>query len=481
MDLGDLHELAVLSGQVLPSVSFPYSGAIVLSTLERIQPGASGETIDAIASRIGDLSGADRQMVNITLDASYEHYFRPSYALSLREMLAKIDPLAVLTLSYQLDLSTVLFINAIFQREYLLNDPVDNVFRSLPGNPITLENNDVRQGYFSYTSPQFSFIIGRQDVQIGPSPFSSLVVSPEIPFLDALQWRLHLGSMSMTMIVSTLENRQAAADVTIPSGSPYGFGRTVILHNIHYFEYDLGFLRLGIGGQVIITREDNAFQASDFFPVFSWHNANIIPNNLTLTLDASLVPFPGFEAYAQFGFDDINTNGIGSGDAGIPTIHAGLAGLSWRTLHDGYSLEVGAEAGYTHYLWGSYEDDIPLARAIYRMNLDDTNQWLPLNSPFGPGTAWVLLEARAATPWMLDLRYSARLLFQKPGVDLAVTPYEADPAIEAQPMELTFRTGLAVRFTPWKWITLTLEPELYVESGTVWAELTVGAGSRVGR
>ena len=315
-------------------------------------------------------------------------------------------------MSYQTGLSLAVFIQATLQREYqldfLLPNTTSNLPSPLPGNPVALENNDVMAGYLLYSPGPFEIVFGRQRFSLGPSPLTSLVVSRSVPYLDALNVGVDLGRLRMTLLVSTLENRYARDDNSGLVASPYGFSDTVILHNIHYFEYDFGFLRAGIGAQVIIIRPANAFQIADFFPVFSWHNADIVPNNLTLTIDVSAVPVPGLEVYAQFGFDDINASFV-SVDGTIPTITAGLIGAAWRQRWPHSSLDAVLEAGYTHYLWGSFDDSAYLARAIYRVHVDGTNEWIPLNSPFGPGTIWVLARASLATPWNLDVVARAAL------------------------------------------------------------------------
>ena len=262
-------------------------------------------------------------------------------------------------------------------------------------------------------------------------------------------------------------------------GGPYDFGSTVILNNIHYFEYNFGFLRLGICGEVIITRPQNAFQISDFFPVFSWHNANIKPNNLSLIFDVSAVPFQGFEVYGQYGFDDINASIAGGEDSPIPTIDAGLLGASWWSPRNRFLGTVTAEIGFTHYLWGSFLVDVPLARAIYRMDRDGPDSWMPLTSPFGPGCAWALLTAKLDTPWNVSAAASFQLLSRNSAASLT-GPYKEDDAIAGATREVTFKGSLEIVYQPWPWLRLSCKPALQVANGQIWGELTLGARSTVG-
>ncbi|MCX7030737.1 MAG: hypothetical protein NTU62_11555 [Spirochaetes bacterium] len=353
-------------------------------------------------------------------------------------------------------------------------DSTSNLPSPLPGNPVALENNDVQSGYLLYSPGPFEIVFGRQRFSLGPSPLTSLVVSRAVPYLDALDVSLSLGRLHMTLLVSTLENR-ATIDDGAHGTAPYASDETVILHNVHYFEYDFGFIRAGIGAQVIIIRPANAFQIADFFPVFSWHNADIVPNNLTLTMDVSAVPYPGLELYAQYGFDDINASFV-SVDGTIPTITAGLIGASWRSRWPRSSLEAVLEAGFTHYLWGSFDDGAYLARAIYRLHVDGINEWIPLNSPFGPGTIWVLARASLTTPWNLDVVAKAQFLARNPSANLTGT-YDGSEAIANAALEPSLQAGVEVAYSPWKWLRVTLEPVLHCTSAKTWMELTIGAGT----
>jgi len=215
--------------------------------------------------------------------------------------------------------------------------------------------------------------------------------------MDILRLTLPLGRLSLDFMISSLENTRALEEAGVnedPSSLGFSFaedgvpGVTVVLANLHRFEYDFGFLRAAVSGLCVYAREDNAFVLADFFPVFSWHASDIKPNNLSLIFDLDAVLFPGFRVMAQFGFDDISTKGLGIGDSDIPTIFAGIAGLQYTRALSFATLDLYAEAGYTHYLWGSFNDKWYLGRAIYRLELDRDTHALPLTSPFGPGTVW---------------------------------------------------------------------------------------------
>ena len=472
-----LERLSSEAGQVLPSASFPYSGSYLFGNVTALQ-GRAGDRADPQLQQMGArLAGQDGAAIDAAIAVTYERYVRPDIALPLGEYLQVVDPFVVLELSYQLDLSLAVYVEAVALREYRVGMGGDNWLPYRDGNPVALENNMVQQGYLYFNPGPFEITFGRQKVSIGPSPFTSIAISRAVPFLDALNLKANLGRLRMTLLLSTLENRSAQGDVTIPTAD-YAFSKTVILYNTHYFEYDFGFLRAGIGSSVLITRPDNAFQISDFFPVFSWHNANIVPNNLSLFLDVSAVPLRGVKLYGQFGFDDINAGFAGAHDTGIPTIWAGLLGAEWFGGLASVPLSAAVEVGYTHYLWGSFDDDVPLARAIYRMDLDGPRQWMPLTSPFGPGAAWVIAEVTAETPWHLSSTLSFRLVSRNTLASLA-GPYVADPIVRNAARTLALQTGLGVIYRPFPWLKATVNPVLHVEDGTAWLELEAGAGAHL--
>lgn len=102
----------------------------------------------------------------------------------------------------------------------------------------------------------------------------------------------------------------------------------------------------------------------DFFPVFSWHQSDFAPNNLCLVFDADLVPFPEFRVMFQYGLDDINIIFAGVADEPIPTIDGLIFGLEYTRQLPFAGFTAYGEIGYTHYLWGSYNNTVSMARSI---------------------------------------------------------------------------------------------------------------------
>ncbi len=394
------------------------------------------------------------------------------------------SPAAELALGLGRRTGEYIYVEGVAQREWKIDSSI-NIPTPVEGNPLPFENNLVREGYLFAPIGSLDVAFGRQDLFLGPDREDSLYVSNRVPFLDALRATLRLGPLKMTSITSTLENGRAEPDVTIPPNdgtSVYGFGISTILYNVHYFEYTWRRVRLGLGSQVVIARPLNNFHLGDFFPVFSWHNADITPNNMSLVGDVSVAPLRGVELFFQYGYDDISGETFGFGDSAIPTIDAYIGGVRFdhrlgaeQAPRAGSSTRAGGKisgpgppaqadrtrpvtlggsllAGYTHYLWGNFDDSESLSRAIYRLEADGPRRSMPLTSPHGPGALW--FRARASLEWRgapvewgaarAGLQY--RALGRKPGADLYTTPYASSDAIEATARTWNHRVQLEAEY-----------------------------------
>jgi hypothetical protein len=337
------------------------------------------------------------------------------------------QPAAQLSLGFeQLD-GISLFIQIVLQRQWLDSDAWSNLPIPAGGNPVPAEYNNIRAGYLAMPVGPIHVTIGRQQVSIGPHPFDSLMVSDRTPFLDAVATRLSSGPLEMTWLISTLENGIAQPDVEPVVNPLYGFDTNTIFYNIHHFQWNWPRLNIGIGSQILVAREMNNFHLGDFFPVFSWHNADIIPNNMCLVGDVVFRPYDGSQLFVQYGFDDIDGSIFGWVDSEVPTICGLIVGGSHRLPW--LNGRVEAVGGYTHYLWGNFDEEQFLARAIYRLEADGSRKSMPLTSPYGPGAAWLDAAIGASVGrFRAETRYLAVGL--KPGVDLYSTPYETSTSIE---------------------------------------------------
>jgi hypothetical protein len=181
---------------------------------------------------------------------------------------------------------------------------------------------------------------------------------------------------------------------------------------------------------------------------------------------------------AQFGLDDVNASDLfGVGDAPIPTIPAAVVGFEFERRFPRGRLELYGELGYTHYLWGNFDDEnnAVLCRAIYRLFLDHGTQLTSLTSPYGPGTIWSNVEAAWRWPSGLYTSLFAELLFSNPNVDLINTPYLKDPALNALANKVgSLKLGLEARWCPWKWLELHGRPALKLQPGGPGLEVVLG-------
>jgi len=489
----EVHDLVTLyqrAGRVFPVTSFPVAKAELDGLAARLfaeAPSSLSTEVQAYRTEILRYDPS-RDRVSASASANLEYYYRTQDVnmepgLPTTEQYEDFErlfldraPLASVQLDYSRDDRLELAIQADIQREYFLNPfNTTNLWETAPGDPVALENEDIMRGALWYNFDPLQVELGRDKVQLGPEEHS-LLPSARLPFLDVLRLRLPLGKLTGDLLISTLENRDSAGeDVT-----------STTLLAVHRYEYAFDTVRLGIAGMVVLSRQDNTFWLGDFFPVFSWHNADIIPNNMTLVADASWVPLPGLVVNGQFGVDDINVTGIGVADSSTPTIPAFILSAGYMIPTGGdVRVDLHAEFGYTHYLWGSFDD--PNARDIDRYLLDGGSVIIPLSSPYGPGATWVELSARVSgIPW-LDASVNARYLSRMTNgsgtvVDLISTAYQASSTIETAPHVDTWSIGFKAATLPFGFLRITLEPTLYIQENyaagtqTVWAEVSVGAG-----
>jgi hypothetical protein len=510
-DAAEVDQLAVIfvkAGRVFPTTSFPVSKAELARFADILAANADDRTAQDLSEyRLQTLKfDTDQDWLATVGKANFEYTYRTQnisfdpglhpelQVLDLRRLFLDRLPLGALQLDYARDAGFELGIAARFARDYFMYpfNPT-NLPESEPGagDPVALENQNIMRGFLWYDFHPLQIELGRDKIQMGPSK-SSLLPSADLPFLDMLRLRLPLGRLTGDLVISTLENRASGHDVT-PNGSDPPFGLSVILVAIHRYEYAFDTVRLGIAAICVYARNGNAFNLGDIFPVFSWHQADIGPNNTSFVADASWVPFSGFTLSAQVGLDDVNLSGAGINDSALPTIPAVIvnAAYLWGAA-PGLSIDFNCEAGYTHYLWGNFALDSsgadPLARAIDRYRMDGGVVILPLTSPFGPGATWVDLTASLRGLAWLDasirVRYFSRMTDPGTGqpVNLVDTLYARSGAIESAPHVDTWSVGCKLATLPFGFVRLSVEPTVYMQidnrSGTrtTWLGMALGAG-----
>lgn len=448
---------------------------------------------------------------------SYEHYLRsdPVYIkdVDYYRSYVEMTPFFYWALSAGQDGGTGIHVSMELERQ---NDPdgypSSNLFESAEKNPVAVENYFIDTGYLAHRSEGFLIQFGRSPMHFGAAEFSSFLPSDRLPFMDALYYSWEFGPLKMTSYISSLYNSAGGSEIAdmreanLPnieknaldtgtimynpepdSGDDYqfvAFDRTMILSAMHRFEWAFERLRLGITSMHLSSRVNNSFHIGDVFPVFSWHNGQVGVHNMSLVLEASLVPLPGLELFAQAGYDDINSEDIsGVGDSSIPTIPAYLLGAV-------YSHDIGdrpakylLEGGYTHYLWGNFHEFDPnrgnyLSRAIYRYLRDEETVLLPLTSPYGPGSLWLRGDIAVQFSPLWRGSFRAETVFKNTRADLVTTAYVADKQVADAAMELWGYYAATLEFTKeiaaGCRLSMYTEPAVVVRDTQVWPEMSLG-------
>jgi len=494
-DTSTLRQLFVEDGEVFPTGVKPLSR----EALARISgdlpsgPGITGSAADGAATAFSEaLDYREGELrLEVGLDVRPQAYLdwnrEEREFLEVRELEA---PLLRLDTSFGVDGGPKLVTGTVLQREYDIDSPT-NIPLPEEGNPLPFENNGIYTGYVQVPGEYLETTFGRQQIHIGPSPYSSLLVSDRIPYLDAARLSLRLGRLRMTHLVSTLEN--TASDPEEAAGLPellesdafehggqYAYDKNIIFYNVHYFEYAWRRLRLGVAGQMVVSRPMNQFHLGDFFPVFSWHNADLVPNNMCMVIDATYALTPGLSAYLQAGWDDISARTFGVADSELPTISGYIAGLRYDRRTGNRLLHALIEGGYTHYLWGSFHEEFALSRAIYRQDVDGDPRAMPLTSPFGPGSVWAM--SRLEHAWANGFEIGIEYLFRSENTraNLYDTPYRAAGRLEGAPRRSVHRLAVEPRFSFSSGFGLSAEPAVLLDEGEPAVEARLTASYRYG-
>ena len=427
--------------------------------------------------------------------------------------------------------SSGMHISAGVKREFNQGTVPDlNLFIRTSNDPAKIENYLIRTGYLAWRSDHFEAWFGRAPVHYGDARFSTFLPSERLPWMDAFTYRYRLGPLTMTSYFGTLDNRMSEDEQVIflddgatidseggpigfietdtsstdrdqvlaidPLGSPlatgYAFTETIILNSMHRFVLGWEKFRLGVTAAMVTARENNAIVIGDLFPVFSWHNGIVGHHNMHLVFETGYTPMPGLALYGQAAWDDINASDVfGIPDSSLPTIGAYLAGIVYQPELGGRetagifpSLTIRGEIGRTHYLWGNYYSYDPgrgsyFSRAIYRYKGQKGYYWMPLTSPYGPGTWWI--ESEAGLKLRPDLSFTAGCVFLRynPDVNLFTTPYVRDDSLEdtdsSTSVSVYVETLYTYRLNERNEVRFRLVPVFYSRGGNTWPELEVSA------
>ena len=512
----DLNRLYHRAGMVFPTASYPVDKTELYRYASALRRSAESREIRAEIDDYLDRLAYDPEKREVVSEetAAFEQYLRGDavYVGDIDYYRSYIEaaPFLAWALSAGSDGGTGIHVSAELVSQ---NDPEaypeNNLFQSAEGNPVSVENYFMTTGYFTHRTGDFLLQLGRTPVHFGSDDFSSILPSDRLPYLDAMYYTWSFGPLKMSSFFSSFYNSAGGSEIEemnaagLPnidtvkpedgiitySGPPYdthtvAFNSTMILAAMHRFEWAFDRLRIGMSALHLSSRENNAFHIGDIFPVFSWHNGQVGPHNMSLILETSLVPCRGLVLFAQAGYDDINSEDLtGVGDTAIPTIPAYVLGIEYSYLPGGKQVDYLLEGGYTHYLWGNFHEFDPdrgnyLARAIYRYLRDEETMLLPFTSPYGPGTMWVRADARVqfSGPWSIAL--NTETIFKNTRADLVTTAYEASDEVENGAMSLW--GGYALKIVYAKnygqncRFSLYMEPALLVRDTDVWPEVSFG-------
>ncbi len=472
-----LSRLYRLSGVPFPTVAFPVSTAWLYEAAKELKgraPKDLSPAIEEYAALVMPVSGELRTAFSVAF--SPQSYLETSYLRDeITEKLRREKPALSMAVSGATDHGPILYTRVSAIREYGVRHP-SNLTPPLPGNPIPYEFNNVYEGYLYWPIGFFSLTFGRQALELGPSPRSSTARAHSGPYLDAFRLTMDLGPIRMSHTISTIDNKEAATDVALPDPPRelYEFDRTQIFFNTHYFEYRFDSWRLGVGANLVVAREMNNFAMSDFFPVFSWHNANVLPRNMSAFVDATVPLARGLEIYGQASFDDIRTTGVGIGDQPIPTIPAFTVGARYSAVSGPQVWDAGLDGGYTHYLWGGYPLQEGLSRALYRLRADGQSYAFPLTSPFGPGTLFLFADVTLTRNHLL-LSAAYTLLARKPDADPFATSHAESDRLASQDYAVSHRLEIEAGYAVTGGLTLSARPGLLVQGDSIDGYLDLGA------
>ncbi len=473
----------------------------------------------AVAQDMANDPDADPVVLKTTIDATYEYRYRSAEVLieeaphkngiDLYRNVISVPPMAAV--DWELGAKQGLAVGfGIELRKQFMPDENGTYFAAdnflpvgISGNPVATENSMITKGALYWHGAAFDIIFGRDKIDLGEGLKGSLYPSVRLPYLDAFQFKGHLGPLGMNWIVASLRGEaswDSGDDVDPNDGvsggtDQYGFQGdpipTVIIEALHRFTWDFGELQIGVAGHDIYARRNNAYTLTDFFPVMSWHQADVTSNNLTVLVDASWTPLPDLRIMGMAGLDEMDASDVGVSDSGSPTVPAWVLGGSYTGRLAGGSFDLYGECGYTHYLWGNFDgsnyspgDVDPLERGIYRYQMDAGSGLIPLMSPYGPGATW----GRLSVGYEFDsprLRLGLELLVLSKMIDanLVDTPVFRSDSGSLNPDSPRFifvETSLPVLLHLGS-LAVSVEPAVLVRSGTWWFEAKFGATYRFER
>ena len=466
----ELKNLYIRNGYVLPTSCYPVSRRELLSFAENLKKRvADKDEVFKISRLIFELNETDKAGLVFNISGAGDWRTDRLWDNDLYRNFYELPPLFDFYLVFYNN-DTAIEVHNKWRSEYKTL-PENNLPESEEGNFSALENQFLNIGLLSLHIQDIEIMIGRTPVHFGNSDFNSLLPSNRLPFLDLFEVKVPIGPVQLISQIASLENRRAVNDIYDESAGEYAFGVNTIMTALHRFEYNALWISGGFTGYAVLSREDNGYLLGDFFPVFSWHTADVGWHNNAIYGDITISPFEGWNFFYQTGFDDINaTEWLGMDDSSLPTIQASIIGVSYRKKLDSADWFSKLEIGKTHYLWGNFyggsaageTKDHYFEKAVYRVFLDEGNRIMPLTSPYGPGAEWYELTASVSNVKDFSFILEYLLLIKNSQSDLITTPYEANEDIEDGPVDIINNITLRIEYSPSNSFKFFFEPGVVI-------------------
>lgn len=376
------------------------------------------------------------------------------------------------------------------------------------GQGLLFDNQILSRGTLAWEGDGVRLSLGRGPVQLGPAALKGFYPTELLPYVDAFRFFGRLGRLSFDWLFGGFYPIKSWESIGPDGDGDFqndvinidelwnGASPTPPFFGIHRIQYTGRRFRAAIGEQIFYARSPVYWEANDFLPVATWHGLDFYPDNMALILDFSWAAAPGLALHAMAGYDDISSDIFGVADSPVPTIDAYALAAEYAAPSLLGGLRALAQAGYTHYLWGNFDaieshsdllggEKLHLARQVARYYTDDGDGiLLPFSSPYGPGAAWLKLDAsaRPLAAW-LTLSLDALILSKNTAADLVDTPYRRDPAVENAPRTLFIELGLKARAEADLGFArgfISLRPGLMAKDGAVSGALDLRAGLSFG-
>lgn len=494
-------ELFLRAGALYPLSSWPASANEIIRALGRLaadEPSFSEEATLLIEELKGRSDGSYASIA-FALASRLDGFDRalpsePAKTYDTRMRYIDAPPIARLDLGHADPRGIHADLSVRFRKEWSGDFSQKTNLPSLgaESNPLAIDNHVMERADLRLDRGVLGFAFGRSPVKFGSSGFHSLYPDDGIPYLDRIGLSVRDGALGFDWYVATIQPIRSYDGYDIAPADQLEGGddqRPTVLTAKRIALYRPNF-RFGIGQLAVYSRSNAYYTITDFIPLLDLHSSDVKPNNLSFILEFGWVPSPGLELYTTIGLDEISGDTFGIADSEIPTIWAAVFGAKGMLKLPSFDaiLRPSIQLGYAHYLWGNYDaaasshGDAPsdLAKAVYRYRLDNGSILMPLTSPFGPGAAWIELDASlSAAGFPIRLGLEALILAKHPLADLVATPYAQDTALSRFPPFALAALGLDLAYSRGN-TALSVKPTAYGFADRISFSLEVGYALKFG-